>query len=292
MLSFANFTCPSRLIAATYQSSRRAFSLVELSIVLVILGLLVGGVLSGQSLVHAAELRTIVRDEQKYIAATHSFRDKYFALPGDMTNATSFWSVAAACPGTNTTTSGGTCDGDGDGKIATSSTATNPGNEMFRYWQHLSLAGLVEGVYSGTNNGTTTLYVVTPGVNVPKSSVRGAGWTMYNFGNHLVSDIAYFDGSYGNAFLLTRDIAPINQISLSNCEGTRAVKPEDAWNIDTKVDDGKPSTGTLVTLEIDGPTLGCSCDDTSYSSTASLPNAQYLLTNSKISCNLIFKTGM
>ncbi len=54
-----------------------AFSLVELSIVLVILGLLVGGVLSGQSLIRAAELRSITEDYARYVTATHTFKDKY-----------------------------------------------------------------------------------------------------------------------------------------------------------------------------------------------------------------------
>jgi len=67
---------------------RSAFTLVELSIVLVILGLLVGGTLTGQSLIHAAELRSVVKDYEKYKTAMHVFEDKYFALPGDMTNAT------------------------------------------------------------------------------------------------------------------------------------------------------------------------------------------------------------
>jgi prepilin-type N-terminal cleavage/methylation domain-containing protein len=64
-----------------------AFSLVELSIVLVILGLLVGGVLSGQALIRASEMRSITAQANQYRAAIYSFRDKYFAIPGDMANA-------------------------------------------------------------------------------------------------------------------------------------------------------------------------------------------------------------
>src|SRR5438552_4058186 len=73
---------------------RQAFSLVELSIVLVILGLLVGGILSGQSLIRAAELRSVTTEFSRYLAAVQSFKDKYFALPGDMANATAFWGIA------------------------------------------------------------------------------------------------------------------------------------------------------------------------------------------------------
>lgn len=69
----------------------RGFSLVELSIVLVILGLLTGGILAGQSLIRAAELRSYITDVQRYPAAVNAFKDKYFAYPGDMANATKFW---------------------------------------------------------------------------------------------------------------------------------------------------------------------------------------------------------
>ena len=92
----------------------KGFTLVELSIVLVILGLLVGGVLSGQSLIRAAELRSITAQQQRFVTSINAFRDKYFALPGDMTNAQSFWGVANATPSTCYSTAGTgtqTCNG-------------------------------------------------------------------------------------------------------------------------------------------------------------------------------------
>ncbi|MFM9890490.1 MAG: type II secretion system protein, partial [Rickettsiales bacterium] len=93
-------------------SLRYGFSLVELSIVLVILGLLTGGILSGQSLIRAAELRSVSTEYNRYVTAVQTFRDKYFALPGDMTNAQSFWGSSANCPGTSAqgNTDGKTCN--------------------------------------------------------------------------------------------------------------------------------------------------------------------------------------
>lgn len=73
---------------------KNAFSLVELSIVLVILGLLTGGILAGQNLIRAAELRSVTTQLQQYQTALQTFRNKYFALPGDMTKATDFWTSA------------------------------------------------------------------------------------------------------------------------------------------------------------------------------------------------------
>jgi prepilin-type N-terminal cleavage/methylation domain-containing protein len=130
---------------------RNAFSLVELSIVLVILGLLTGGVLAGQSLIRAAELRSVNNEATKYISAVHTFRDKYFALPGDMANATRFWGAAHATPATcrNTvSTSAATCDGNGDGRVLQTGTSM----EQMRFWQHLANAGLLEGSYDGVSN--------------------------------------------------------------------------------------------------------------------------------------------
>mgnify|MGYP001100732306 CR=1 FL=1 len=76
---------------------RIGFSLVELSIVLVILGLLVGGILGGKSLIKAAELRSISTEQAQWNTAIKAFRDKYFMLPGDMNNATSFGEPQTRC---------------------------------------------------------------------------------------------------------------------------------------------------------------------------------------------------
>ena len=95
---------------------KNAFSLVELSIVLVILGLLTGGILGGQSLIRAAELRSVSTEAARYTTAVYSFRDKYMALPGDMPNATAFWGAAPDCSA-QTASGASTCNGNGDGML-------------------------------------------------------------------------------------------------------------------------------------------------------------------------------
>jgi prepilin-type N-terminal cleavage/methylation domain-containing protein len=94
------------------------FSLVELSIVLVLLGLLTGGVLTGKNLIRAAEIRGVQQEIAHYETAINIFNEKYFAYPGDMNNATSFWGAAHATPATCITTASTgtqTCNGNGDG---------------------------------------------------------------------------------------------------------------------------------------------------------------------------------
>ena len=176
--------------------SRSAFSLVELSIVLVILGLLAGGVLSGQSLIRAAEMRGVATDAQRYATALNSFRDKYFSLPGDMSNATQFWHFAGttSTPGCITNwgaaeAAPGACDGNGDGVISAAS-AGNTTGESFQAWKHLALAGLIEGMYSGKSGASASDYIV--GTNAPTSKIKNAGWMLTYisnptgaFSNHL-----------------------------------------------------------------------------------------------------------
>lgn len=233
-----------------------AFSLVELSIVLVILGLLVGGVLSGQSLIRAAELRSISSEYSRYTTAMSTFRDKYFALPGDMSNANSFWS--------------GFGQGDGDGTLDTSSTATS--NEISTFWIHLSKAAMIEGTYTAFASTTTAA-----GTN-PKAKLSNAAWNAYYVGSPDTTNATYFEGSYGNALMFgggTNASIP-----------TGVIKPEEAWNVDTKLDDGKPATGSILSLESQGST----CSDLATSS-SSLSASVYLLSGTSNTCALILKTG-
>ena len=258
-------------------SSRLAFSLVELSIVLVILGLLVGGVLSGQSLIHAAQLRAVSTEYDRYTAAIYSFRDKYFALPGDMTNATSFWGDQAT--GTSACASGatpdgtpGTCNGDGDGFIGTGGSIVA---EDFRAWQQLAFAGLIEGSYLGYLDAGGTK--VTVGVNIPASKLTPAGWgLLYRNG---ASGVNYVWMQTGNFMLLGSEN--------SNQLWGNVLNPADVWNIDTKIDDGIPITGRVLS----GDGSGTNTCVTPYANIASsTPSTQvYNLASATVSCAIWFK---
>src|SRR5688572_10018529 len=98
---------------------RRGFTLIELSIVLVIIALLVAGVLVGRELIKTSELRSLMTQVDQFKTATYTFRNKYNGLPGDITNAESIWGSDASCPNTpsDTTPKVVTCNGNGNGKI-------------------------------------------------------------------------------------------------------------------------------------------------------------------------------
>lgn len=222
-----------RMALSVYKANR-GFSLVELSIVLVILGLLVGGVLSGQSLIRAAELRAVTTERDRYATAVGTFRDKYFALPGDFPMATQFWGdqatgTAACADAAVPDGTPGTCNGDGNGNIGSNGAANT---EALRAWQHLQLAGLIEGTYTGFTNGAPTPAV--PGTNVPRSKLGRAGWGLFYRG---------FTGSQ-----IWQQSGNFLQIGTSDVNGLfiGTMNPSEAWNIDTKVDDGIPVTGSLL----------------------------------------------
>ncbi len=207
-------------------SNRYAFSLVELSIVLVILGLLTGAILAGQALIRASEIRSVGTDFSKYETAIYAFRDKYFALPGDMTNATAIWGKDATnCNGnTGIAATPGTCNGDGNGYVNQASP------EMWRTWQHLSLAGLIEGSYVGTQTGWGTN--VQPGIDLPAGRIPSSVY-YFRVENNTNSEFAWVDLTYTK-----------NMLIVANNSST-VLTPTEAWNVDTKWDDGAPGTGKV-----------------------------------------------
>lgn len=75
------------MIRNRFQLNQHGFTLVELSIVLVIVGLIIAGISMGSSLVHSAQLQSVITEQSNFIAAINSFRSKYSQLPGDMNNA-------------------------------------------------------------------------------------------------------------------------------------------------------------------------------------------------------------
>ena len=240
------------------------FTLVELSIVLVILGLLVGGVLTGQSLIRAAELRSVTSEYQRYQTAVNAFRDKYFALPGDMANATSFWTS-------------GTANGNSDGILNDASGAGASG-EIFQFWNQLNLAGFIEGKYSGLA-GSGGVVDTIPGTNSPKSKFAGAGWGLAYTANYAGDNWIYaFDlGNYFAFGALYSTTLPFNAV----------MRPEDVWNIDTKMDDGKPGTGKLIVRETVTWYATASTKCTTSASRTDYTGA-YNLSNSSIACMLMF----
>lgn len=254
----------------------RAFSLVELSIVLVILGLLTGGILTGQSLIRAAELRSIATQFQSYQTASMTFRDKYFALPGDMKNATQFWGAADATADTCTTTVGTgtqTCNGDGNGRINTFSTDSSLAtrSEPYRFWEHLVNAELLQGTYTGVR-GTGSI----PNENVPAAKADSAGWTIYDIGSG--GDTSRYDLTYGDTLMYGTPTG-------SSITQGQSLTPEEAWGIDKKLDDELPASGKVIARFWNDACAAA--DDGSHANNDLV--ASYKLSESSKTCAIMFR---
>ena len=158
------------------------FTLIELSIVIVIIGLIVAGVVGGQSIVKQAKLRGIVSDINKYNIAFNSFKLEYDAIPGDFNRATSYWGGAVQ-------------DGDGDKAID-----SWPSDERLGFWEHLQEAGLISGSLSGDNVAGAQNVI---GVNVPQSAFSDDAGFAFQTPHGTIHDVnGHLAGNKSLAFML------------------------------------------------------------------------------------------
>src|SRR3979490_2860712 len=121
-------------------STQTGFTLVEIAIVLVIIGLLLGGILRGQEMVTEAKIKNIVNDFNGVTVAVTSYQDRYRAIPGDVRNATTRWTTQNPASGNGD----GIMAGKYNALVAGAAPVTTEESNLF--WQHLRIAGFVPGL--------------------------------------------------------------------------------------------------------------------------------------------------
>lgn len=134
------------------------FTLVEIAIVLVIIGLLLGGVLKGQELINSAKVKNIVADMRTTATLVYAYQDRFKIYPGDETQGqldsafgmTGTTSNANQCTGGSPTTPSATC-APNNGRIDGDWDASTDASESFVFWQHVRLANLATGPTSLTD---------------------------------------------------------------------------------------------------------------------------------------------
>jgi prepilin-type N-terminal cleavage/methylation domain-containing protein len=228
-------------------ASYEGFTLIELSIVLVIIGLIVGGVLVGQDLIRAAAARAQVSQIEKYNTAVNTFRDKYGALPGDLNAAiaTQFGFAAR-----------GNGPGQGDGNGVLEAYAANVCGfcenygETAMFWVDLSKASLIDGSF-GTASATVA----------PVSNVTGSGIDLYypaakiGGGNYVYvwsggPTLSFTSTEINNNGINYFGLSAITKLSGGDWRmySNPGLTVAQAYSIDKKVDDGLPQSGSVFAM--------------------------------------------
>ncbi len=192
------------------QVRERGFTLIEIAIVLVIIGLLLGSVLTGQELIRSARVRNLIAQQDGAKVAFFGFEDRYRAQPGDYAKA-----------GINLNCGLFPClNGDGNGRIE----APNGANihEEILAWTHLSVAGFLNGNFTMANGA----------VSAPDSSNSPAN----PFGAYM--QIAY-DGLWG------KDSNRSTPNARSSVKTGNQIPVEMLNEVDRKIDDGRPYAGSF-----------------------------------------------
>jgi prepilin-type N-terminal cleavage/methylation domain-containing protein len=210
-------------------NQQSGFTLIELSIVLVIIGLIVGGVLVGQDLIKAAGIRATVQQIEKYNGAVNTFYGKFGGLPGDINtnNAAAFGlSVPAGSTGR------GDNNGLIDGIVAGTSAQYAWTQEGGIFWVDLTLANLLDGSFSEVLDGASPLAITAAEASATWPAARIGKGNLINVGS--AGGLNYFMVSGITASTATGQLTVTDNMT-----------PIEAYSMDVKMDDGAPLTGLV-----------------------------------------------
>jgi prepilin-type N-terminal cleavage/methylation domain-containing protein len=183
------------------------FTLVEIAIVLVIIGLLLGGILKGQELINSAKVKNFAQDFKSVPLFIYGYQDKYRALPGDDAKyATNLGSAATAATVTLLAPTAATL---GNGTLNGNYNSITATDETVAFWQQVRLAGLAAGPTAFT----------TPANDLPTNADGGR--------------------------LGVQSTAPITGMSGSYFVCSEGIQGKFAKQLDTTMDDGNSATGSM-----------------------------------------------
>jgi len=189
-------------------SRQQGFTLVEIAVVLVIIGLLLGGVLKGQELINSAKVKSLINDFRNVATFAYAYQDRFRALPGDDAGAASHLSGGVKA------STGGTA---GNGRIEGNWNSTTATDESVLFWQHVRLANLASG--DGRNPGLEGLVILDW---LPRNAAGGRTG---------ITGVAPITGWAGNFF-----------VCQDNIPGSLARQ------VDIAMDDGQPAAGSVRLL--------------------------------------------
>lgn len=254
----------------TVSQHQRGFTLIEMSIVLVIIGLIIGGILKGQELIESSRQKNVISQVDRLKASTTSFVDRFRSLPGDFNR-------IEIMPN-----SGLLARGDDNGVVGDVNTTTtelaagaiDASGEHVGYFNQLIAAGLASG---GSLAGTTAAPQCFSGLcntasPLPSSAFPQSGLTIH-YGTHDGGGSTVIQPKRAHWLMLSRFKANAAAASGGTTDGV--VSPERAFQIDYKYDDGVSGGGNIRTLTGLVPNCGQAGTD-------------YVATDSTVGCVLFF----
>lgn len=205
--------------AAPSAVMRQGFTLLELAIVVMVIGLIIGGIVTMRDMSRAAEMNAIAMKIAQYEEAATSFKEIYGYWPGDMPNAEDYWSTAT--------------NGDGDDEIQLDSGA--PHQEAWDFWLQLGGSGLINGTYTGLP-GSIGYADAVANENAPAAPISGHVWAVSY--SDAVATADTFSYVFGNHFVFGME-------GSDGWPSAASFTPQESYQLDKKIDDGKPAKGRL-----------------------------------------------
>jgi prepilin-type N-terminal cleavage/methylation domain-containing protein len=265
---------------------RKGFTLVELSIVLVIIGLLIGGILVAQSMITTTKLQALIRQVGQFDAAVENFKLKFNGLPGDIKTISGF--------------DGTTGNSDGNGLITSQGrTSDSQGfsGEVGTFWHDLSISGMsTQGDGGGNTPANTYAASGVNGVGGPALTGALANVPKAKAGKSTAVFISAAIPTYNSNYYFLATTARTNGAGAFLYAGGSnqgAIKPADALSLDGKLDDGIGNTGNIMSanfgdlgpamLDTDNPPPNCVDTPT---------RSVYLIANTTENCILAIRMGL
>ncbi len=261
-------------VCGTYNSNEeKGFTLIELAVVLLIISMIVGGIVSAQSLIHSARITSVMQDITKWRTAYHAFQLQYDGIPGDLDNASEYWP-------------GQTVNGDGDGLLNTTGNQITIDNGYDQDFNHffiqLSLAGLIEGEFTNAAPAFLPSSNANRDIAFPKGPIEAS---FYIPSSLRIEDFFHSIAESPDGINVMLFAAPWGDASGYFLSPVLA--PKDAFIIDNNMDDGMPGTGNIVgsfSYIWGGPLEQC---NTSMDA-ADVDIARYNLSNQNKACRMAF----